>query len=63
MAKNLVAHLCDTNSFVAHLCDAVEVEPQMNTDEHRLKKIGLSAFICVHLWLKYAALRGLNHRK
>jgi hypothetical protein len=24
--------------------------PQINTDEHRLKRIGLSVFICVYLW-------------
>jgi hypothetical protein len=24
--------------------------PPINTDEHRLKGIGLSVFICVHLW-------------
>jgi len=28
------------------------MEPQMNTDEHRLKADALSVFICVHLWLQ-----------
>ena len=45
------------DTLVGHALELAEKQPKaswprMNTDEHRLKRIGLSVFICVHRWPK-----------